>query len=328
SYYTNILSLNCQLNPNISNNLNQKSLTNQQIEHIENVLKRNQHIQYIEQERICKLIDRLDKMKKNATGNGLSQCLLCSNKRGILSRSFFSCANCQKLVCDNCSIQTHFNQKIVSLCNICSENRQVTTFLFCLNTAWFFRSLPKPLNLTFDINSSSSFLSSQYIKTSDAQSISDQSSSDDDDSITDRFNKKLIPNDRRLNQFKQLNDNQDEINKCDDDDDKRIYSFKNNKLTSKEDSIDTYLSKCELAKSSKDSHIRLSPINKDYFEIFWKQSEYKLIIKLLRLENLRLNNQNQYSHIYLKLDLLPAIYKSTEIESCMIDETLVYDGNH
>ncbi|CAF0825283.1 unnamed protein product [Rotaria sordida] len=231
--------------------------------------------------------------------------MLCSNERGILSQPFFSCANCQKLVCDNCSIQTHFNQNIVSLCNICNENRQ----LWKKSAAWFFRSLPKPLNLTFDINSSSSFLSSQYIKTSDAQSISDQSSSNDDDSITDRFNKKLISNNKSLNQLKQLNDNQDEINKCDDDDDKRIYSFKNNKLTSKEDSIDTYLSKCELAKSSKDSHIRLSPINKDYFEIFWKQSEYKLIIKLLRLENLRLNNQNQYSHIYLKLDLLPAIYK-------------------
>jgi len=40
-------------------------------------------------------------------------------------------------------------------------------------------------------------------------------------------------NNKSLNQFKQLNDNQDEINKCDDDDDKRIYSFKTNKLTSK-----------------------------------------------------------------------------------------------
>ncbi|CAF1296161.1 unnamed protein product [Rotaria sordida] len=328
SYYTNILSLNRQLNSNISNNPNQKSLTNQEIEHIENVLKRNQYIQYIEQERIRKLIDRLDKMKKNATGNGLSQCLLCSNKRGILSRSFFSCANCQKLVCDNCSIQTHFNQNIVSLYNICSENRQ----LWKKSAAWFFRSLPKPSNVTFDINSSSSFLSSQYIKISDAQSISDQSSSDDD-SITDRFNKKLISNNnnKSLNQFKQLNDNQDEINKCDDDN-KRIYSFKTNKLTSTKDSIDVYLSKCELGKSSKYSHIKLSPIDKDCelgrldFEIVWKQYEYKLIIRLLRLENLRLNNQNQYSHIYLKLDLLPAIHKSTELESGMIDETLVYDG--
>ncbi|CAF0913293.1 unnamed protein product [Rotaria sordida] len=92
------------------------------------------------------------------------------------------------LVCDNCSIQTDFNQNIVSLCNICSENHQ----LWKKSAAWFFRSLPKPSNLTFDINSSSSFLSSQYIKTSDAQSISDPSSSDDDDSITDRFNKKCL----------------------------------------------------------------------------------------------------------------------------------------
>ncbi|CAF1281759.1 unnamed protein product [Rotaria sordida] len=194
------------------------------------------------------------------------------------------------------------------------------------------------------LNSSSSFLSSQYIKTSDAQSISDQSSSDND-SITDRFNKKLfcfnlvVSNNKSLNQFKQLNDNQDEINKCDDDD-KRIYSFKTNKLTSKEDSINEYLSKCELGKSSKDSHIRLSPINEDCglgrsdFEIVWKQCEYKLIIRLLRLDKLRSNNQNQYSHIYLKLDLLPAIHKSTELESGMIgkringdiNEILVYDG--
>ncbi|CAF4257114.1 unnamed protein product, partial [Rotaria sordida] len=166
--------------------------------------------------------------------------------------------------------------------------------------------------VTFDINSSSSFLSSQYIKTRDAQSISDRSSSDDDDdSITDRFNKKLVSNNKSLNQFKQLNDNQDEINKCDDDDDddRRIYSFKTNKLTSKEDSINEYLSKCELGKSSKDSHIRLSPINEDCglgrsdFEIVWKQCEYKLIIRLLRLDKLRSNNQNQYSHIYLKLNL-------------------------
>ncbi|CAF1574464.1 unnamed protein product, partial [Rotaria sordida] len=63
---------------------------------------------------------------------------------GILSRSFFSCANCQKLVRDNCSIQTHFSQNIVSLCNICSENRQ----LWKKSAAWFFRSLPKPSNVT------------------------------------------------------------------------------------------------------------------------------------------------------------------------------------
>ncbi|CAF1243103.1 unnamed protein product [Rotaria sordida] len=286
SYYTNILSLNRQLNSNISNNLNQKSLTNQEIEHIENVLKRNQYIQYIEQERIRKLID----------------------------------------LCDNCSIQTNFNQNIVSLCNICSENRQ----LWKKSAAWFFHSLPKPSNATFDINSSLSFQSSQYIKTSDAQSISDQSSSDND-SITDRFNKKLVSNNKNLNQFKQLNDNQDEINKCDDAD-KRIYSFKNSKLTSTKDSIDAYLSKCELVRSSKNSYIRLSPINEDCglgrldFEIVWKKSEYKLIIRLLRLDKLRSNNQNQYSHIYLKLNLLPAIHKSTELESGMIDDTLVYDG--
>ncbi|CAF4341686.1 unnamed protein product, partial [Rotaria sordida] len=63
------------------------------------------------------------------------------------------------------------------------------------SAAWFFRSLPKPSNVTFDINSSLSFQSSQYIKTSDAQSISDQSSSDND-SITDRFNKKLVSNNK------------------------------------------------------------------------------------------------------------------------------------
>ncbi|CAF3812144.1 unnamed protein product [Rotaria sp. Silwood1] len=163
SYYTYIQSFIPHYNDNIiNNNLNQKSLTDHEIEHIKNVLKRDQRIQYIEQERIGKLIDRLNKMKKNATGNGLTECILCSNKRGILSRSFVSCFDCKKLVCYYCSIQTHFNQNIISLCKICSENRQ----LWKKSAAWFFRSLPKCSNLPLNINSSPSIISSQYIKTS------------------------------------------------------------------------------------------------------------------------------------------------------------------
>ncbi|CAF3905490.1 unnamed protein product, partial [Rotaria sp. Silwood1] len=121
-------------------------------------------------------------------------------------------------------------------------------------------------------------------------------------------------------------------------DEKRINSLKTNKVFSKEDSIDEYSSKSILIKStvpSNDSHIILSPINENCgvgkldFEIVWKQSEYKLIIRLIKLENIQSNN-----HIYFTLDLLPAIRKSTQLESNVIgnklngniDETFIYDG--
>ncbi len=44
-----------------------------------------------------KLIDRLDNIKKHATGNGSSQCVLCADGFGMLGASSILCIDCQKV---------------------------------------------------------------------------------------------------------------------------------------------------------------------------------------------------------------------------------------
>ena len=91
-----------------------------------------------------KLMDRLENMKKHATGNGSTQCVLCADGFGMLGASSVTCIDCHKVkkeelkinliefldfffksVCNKCSIETMFNQQMISLCKICSENREV-----------------------------------------------------------------------------------------------------------------------------------------------------------------------------------------------------------
>ena len=90
------------------------------MERIKKVLERAQRIELIEQERVGynekkplkqtfdninlwnnifprKLIDRLDNMKKHATGNGSSQCVLCADGFGMLGTSSVSCVDCHKV---------------------------------------------------------------------------------------------------------------------------------------------------------------------------------------------------------------------------------------
>lgn len=91
------------------------------MERIKKVLERAQRIELIEQERVgyiikkteedktfiilifefiffsSKLIDRLDNMKKHATGNGSSQCVLCADGFGMLCTSSVSCVDCHKV---------------------------------------------------------------------------------------------------------------------------------------------------------------------------------------------------------------------------------------
>jgi hypothetical protein len=44
-----------------------------------------------------KLIDRLDNIKKHATGNGSSQCVLCADGFSMLGASAVLCVDCQKV---------------------------------------------------------------------------------------------------------------------------------------------------------------------------------------------------------------------------------------
>ena len=44
-----------------------------------------------------RLVDKLENMKKNALGNGASQCVLCGDEFGLLGASPLSCNDCLKV---------------------------------------------------------------------------------------------------------------------------------------------------------------------------------------------------------------------------------------
>ncbi|XP_067910890.1 rabphilin-3A [Heterodontus francisci] len=93
----------------------------------------------MEQERIRRLVDRLDNMRKNVLGDGLSRCILCGEQLGLLGSHTVVCEDCKKNVCTKCGIETPNRPQTVWLCKICSEQREV----WKRSGAWFFKGLPK-----------------------------------------------------------------------------------------------------------------------------------------------------------------------------------------
>ncbi|XP_060039863.1 rab effector Noc2 isoform X3 [Erinaceus europaeus] len=87
-----------------------------------------------------RLVERLETMRRNVLGNGLSQCLLCGELLGFLGSSSVFCKDCRKKVCTKCGIEASPGQKRpLWLCKICSEQREV----WKRSGAWFYKGLPK-----------------------------------------------------------------------------------------------------------------------------------------------------------------------------------------
>ncbi|KAJ7996843.1 hypothetical protein DPEC_G00222730 [Dallia pectoralis] len=115
-------------------------LEQQEVDIILSVIQRAEQLEQVEQLRIGRLVDRLEKMKRSAVGNGLSQCLLCGDVLGLLGTSSVYCQDCSKKVCAKCGIETQCSQKkTLWLCKICSEHREV----WKRSGAWFYKALPK-----------------------------------------------------------------------------------------------------------------------------------------------------------------------------------------
>ncbi|XP_071790717.1 rabphilin-3A-like isoform X1 [Asterias amurensis] len=117
-----------------------EALSREEQDTILGVIERADKLETAEQERIGRLVDKLDNMKKNALGNGSGKCVLCGDEFGLLGASPLSCHDCYKAVCTKCGVDTtnSFKQPIL-LCKICSETRE----LWKRSGAWFFKSLPK-----------------------------------------------------------------------------------------------------------------------------------------------------------------------------------------
>ncbi|XP_064612197.1 rabphilin-3A-like isoform X2 [Liolophura sinensis] len=109
-------------------------------EQIMNVILKAEYLEQVEQERIGRLVDKLDNMKKNAMGDGASQCILCGDEFGLLGASPTYCDDCRKAVCTKCGVDTYnVSRQPLWLCKICSESREV----WKRSGAWFFKGIPK-----------------------------------------------------------------------------------------------------------------------------------------------------------------------------------------
>ncbi|KAF1428049.1 Rab effector Noc2, partial [Spheniscus mendiculus] len=117
-----------------------QALSPQELEVILEVIRKAEKLDIIEQQRIGRLVERLENMRKNVMGNGLSQCLLCGELLGLLGSTSVFCQDCKKKVCTKCGIETFGTQKRpLWLCKICSEQREV----WKRSGAWFYKGLPK-----------------------------------------------------------------------------------------------------------------------------------------------------------------------------------------
>ncbi|XP_007894798.1 rab effector Noc2 [Callorhinchus milii] len=115
-------------------------LSKTEVEVIVDVIKRAEQLDLVEQKRVGRLVERLENMRKNVMGNGLSQCLLCGEVLGFLGSSAVFCQDCSKKVCTKCGIETMGHQRRpLWLCKICSERREV----WKRSGAWFYKVLPK-----------------------------------------------------------------------------------------------------------------------------------------------------------------------------------------
>ena len=115
-------------------------LSEDEQEQIMRVIKRAEIVERNEMERVGRLVERVDNMKKNAIGNGSSQCILCGNEFGLLGASPTFCGDCKKAVCTKCGVDTINSQRQpLWMCKICSEKRE----LWKRSGAWFFKGIPK-----------------------------------------------------------------------------------------------------------------------------------------------------------------------------------------
>ncbi|XP_062071713.1 rab effector Noc2 isoform X1 [Lepus europaeus] len=117
-----------------------QSLSPAEVDAVLQVIQRAERLDVLEQQRVGRLVERLETMRRNALGNGLSQCRLCGEVLGFLGSSSVFCQDCRKKVCTKCGIETCPGQKRpLWLCKICSEQREV----WKRSGAWFYKGLPK-----------------------------------------------------------------------------------------------------------------------------------------------------------------------------------------
>uniref|UniRef100_A0A8I6AER8 Rabphilin 3A n=1 Tax=Rattus norvegicus TaxID=10116 RepID=A0A8I6AER8_RAT len=75
----------------------QEELTDEEKEIINRVIARAEKMEAMEQERIGRLVDRLETMRKNVAGDGVNRCILCGEQLGMLGSACVVCEDCKKV---------------------------------------------------------------------------------------------------------------------------------------------------------------------------------------------------------------------------------------
>ncbi|XP_068767207.1 rabphilin-3A isoform X2 [Struthio camelus] len=119
-----------------------EELTDEEKEIINRVIARAEKMEEMEQERIGRLMTRLEDMRRSVAGDGVSRCILCGEQLGLLGSASVVCEDCKKNVCTKCGVETtNSRPHSIWLCKICSEQREV----WKRSGAWFFKGLPKQM---------------------------------------------------------------------------------------------------------------------------------------------------------------------------------------
>ncbi|XP_060533212.1 rabphilin-3A [Cylas formicarius] len=108
------------------------------------VIRRAEKLDITEQERVGRLVERLETLRRNALGRSPNQCLLCGDSFRILGPQKVRCMDCRKWACQKCVIDASSGRHISPsknhyLCIICAETKEI----WKKSGAWFFKSLPK-----------------------------------------------------------------------------------------------------------------------------------------------------------------------------------------
>ncbi|XP_014346714.2 rab effector Noc2 isoform X1 [Latimeria chalumnae] len=130
-----------------------QSLNQNEIEVILEVIKRAEKLDLTEQQRIGRLVERLENMRKNVMGNGMSQCLLCGEQLGILGTTSVFCQGCQKYA-PNVELKLSTAKRDVCgfVRSVVSKEREekLDKVQTCMKEgvwkrsgAWFYKGLPK-----------------------------------------------------------------------------------------------------------------------------------------------------------------------------------------
>ncbi|NWS41173.1 RP3A protein, partial [Probosciger aterrimus] len=115
-------------------------LTDEEKEIINRVIARAEKMEEMEQERIGRLMTRLEDMRRSVLGDGVNRCILCGEQLGPRGSACVVCEDCKKNVCTKCGVETtNSRPHAIWLCKICSEQREV----WKRSGAWFFKGLPK-----------------------------------------------------------------------------------------------------------------------------------------------------------------------------------------